>query len=379
MMNAPFPTGPVHGVLTVPGDRAITMRALAVAAIANGFTIVSRGSRAREVLALRDALVALGARMHSFGEGEVPLMITGAPLHDAEQGLDLDAYPAAAALAGAVCAGRGLRARVTASPIDASAADAKTATLMEAAAAGRAAHFDGDPDLPDHTERMLDRFGAEIRYDGLHVDLQASFLVGTEVEVPGDFSAAAAPLVAACSVPGSELVVENVNINRTRTALLDVLTTMGAQIAYERLIEVGNEPIADIRVFGRALHGMAVDAPTTARLGTELPLAAAVAATAAGKTTFAGVAPSRFAPIAAMLRLFGVAVEVVPEGFAVVGMPGGLRTPERAVATFGDPHIGLAGAALAAAGGSVVLDERKTIDDHFPDLLDRWISLPPSP
>jgi 5-enolpyruvylshikimate-3-phosphate synthase len=363
--------------VTVPGDREITMRALIVAAIASGFTIVSHASRSREVLALRAALVALGARMHSFGDGDVPLMITGAPLQDAENALALDAFPTAAALTGAVCAGRGVHAVVTGTLAQPSPSDAKSATLIEAAAAGRAAHFDGDPDLPDHTERMLDRFGADIRYDGLHVDLEESHLTGTEVEVPGDFSAAAALLVAAAGVPGSELVVENININRTRTALLDVLTTMGAHVAYERLIEVGNEPIADIRIVGSALRGMTIDAPTSARLGAELPLAAAIAASAAGKTTFAGVASSRFVPIAAMLRLFGVAVEVVPEGFAVVGVPGGVRAPDRPVSTFGDPHIGLAAAALAAAGGSVVLDERKHIDDHFPDLLDRWINLSP--
>jgi len=328
------------------------------------------------VVALRGALVALGVRIHSFGEGDVPLMITGATLQDPGTPLQLDPHPTAAALAQAICAGRGLTARVTESAIAASPADAKTATLIEAAAAGRAAHFDGDPDLPDHTERMLDRFGADIRYDGLHVDLEESHLVGTEVEVPGDFSAAAAPIVAACSVPGSELVIENITINHTRTALLDVLATMGAQIAYERMIELGNEPIADIRVFGSTLRGTAIDAHTTARLGVELPLAAAAAAGAAGKTTFAGVASSRFVPIAALLRLFGIAVEVVPEGFAVLGVPGGVRAPERPVATFGDPHIGLAAAALAAAGGSVALDERTHIDDHFPDLLDRWINLP---
>jgi 5-enolpyruvylshikimate-3-phosphate synthase len=78
-----------------------------------------------------------------------------------------------------------------------------------------------------------------------------------------------------------------------------------------------------------------------------------------------------------MLRLFGIAVEVVPEGFAVIGSPGAWSAPERPVATFSDPHIGLAAAALAAAGGSVLLDERKHIDDHFPDLLDRWINLRP--
>jgi 3-phosphoshikimate 1-carboxyvinyltransferase len=110
----------------------------------------------------------------------------------------------------------------------------------------------------DHTERMLRARGVPVHSDGLtHVfEGPASAMSALDVRVPGDFSSAAYLIVAALLVPGSEIVIENVGLNPTRTGLLDMLLAMGAHISEENPRDEGGEPVADLRVRTSSLRGI---------------------------------------------------------------------------------------------------------------------------
>jgi 3-phosphoshikimate 1-carboxyvinyltransferase len=406
-MIATFEAGPFRGSLRVPGDRTISHQAMICGAAATGFTLVSNGSHAPDVMETCFALQALGVRIQSYTLEHQPITITGGVLRDPAGPLELRSVTTAALIL-ALCTAAGLRARLTlAEPIpdivavltqagatfewDADelcivgppsaaggtyqvkpAADVRAAALVANLWAPRETHVASDGNTPDHLQRLLARFGAKIRWGEHDTELAPARLVGTQVQVPGDFSAAAAPIVAAASAPGSALLIHGVGVNPTRTALLDGLRALGAQIAVEQAIELGGEPVADLRVTGAALHPANFDAVLCARLGDELPLLVAAAATAAGPSRFSSDDEALVDRLAQLLRAFATRIEPAPGGFVVNGSAGVLH-PREAVPTFGDARIALAAAALSGATpGDVVLDDRGAIETLYPELIERW-------
>jgi 3-phosphoshikimate 1-carboxyvinyltransferase len=221
-------------------------------------------------------------------------------------------------------------------------------------------------------QRLLARFGAEIYWDDRGTELTPTRLVGTQIQIPADFSAAAAPLVAAASTPGSELLITGVGVNPTRTTLVDGLRALGAKIAFKHAIELGGEPVADLCITGAALRAADFDAAFCARLGDELPLLVAAAATANGSSSFSSNDETLGKRLADLLRAFSASLEPAPGGFVVNG-GAGVAHPTGAVPTFGDARIALAAAALSGATpGKVVLDDRGAIEALYPELIERW-------
>lgn len=139
----------------------------------------------------------------------------------------------------------------------------------------------------DHSERMLRAFGANLTVepDTFSVIVNGpAELHGQHVVVPGDISSAAFWLVAAAIVPGSELVVENVGVNPTRTGILEALEKMGANLELENQRVVAGEPVADIRVKYSTLKACEIGGDIIPRLIDEIPILAVAAAFAEGKT-----------------------------------------------------------------------------------------------
>ena len=180
----------------------------------------------------------------------------------------------------------------------------------------------------DHSERMLKAFGAEISTDpetnSVTVTGPAQ-LTGQPVVVPGDISSAAFWLVAASIVPDSELLIENVGVNPTRTGILEAMEIMGADIAQENLRVVAGEPVADLRVKYRPLEACQIGGDMIPRLIDEIPILAVAAAFAKGTTVIRDAAElrvkesDRLAVMAAQLSRLGVRVTELPDGLSVAG------------------------------------------------------------
>jgi 3-phosphoshikimate 1-carboxyvinyltransferase len=230
----------------------------------------------------------------------------------------------------------------------------------------------------DHTERMLEAFGASIdiatgddgtrtiRIDGRH-DLKPQ-----RIAVPGDPSSAAFPIVAALIVEGSDVTVEYVLLNPTRTGLLETLIEMGADIVIDNRRNVGGEDVGDIRVRHKRLKGVTVPASRAPSMIDEYPILSIAAAFADGDTLMQGIGEmrvkesDRIAAIAAGLTANGVIAEEERESLLVhggAGVPGGGLVAARLVHRIAMSFLVLG----LAAEKPVTVDDAATIATSFPD------------
>jgi len=180
----------------------------------------------------------------------------------------------------------------------------------------------------DHSERMLAAFGAELTFDpdvnGVTITGGAT-LQGQHVIVPGDISSAAFWLVAAAIVPGSDLLIENVGVNPTRTGILEALQMMNADITLENEREVAGEPVADLRVRYSELTACELGGAIIPRAIDEIPILAVAALFAQGTTKIRDAAElrvkesDRLAVMAAQLQAMGATVTEYPDGLDIVG------------------------------------------------------------
>lgn len=214
----------------------------------------------------------------------------------------------------------------------------------------------------DHSERMLRAFGADITVDPetcsatVHGPAQ---LTGQEVIVPGDISSAAFWLVAGAIVPGSDLTIENVGVNPTRTGILDALAQMNADIRLENERLVAGEPVADLRVRYSALSACSIAGDLVPRLIDEIPILAVAAAFASGTTVIRDAAElrvkesDRLAVMARQLTQMGAHVTELPDGLEITG---GQALKGAEVDSFTDHRIAmsLAIAALNAQGATQI-------------------------
>jgi 3-phosphoshikimate 1-carboxyvinyltransferase len=236
--------------------------------------------------------------------------------------------------------------------------------------------FEPEP-TRDHTERMLPAFGGKISRTGDVIELAPGPLRGTHVNVPGDISSAAFFLVAATVCPGSDLVLENVGINPTRHAVIEILQRMGADIQMENAQRVGAEPVADIRVRHRALTGLHIPPELVPIAIDEFPAICIAAACARGDTVLSGAAElrvkesDRIEAMAEGLRRLGVSVTTSPDGMTVTG--GGMQGGE--ISSFGDHRIAMAFAVAALrAGGPVRILDCVNVNTSFPGFVNAAVA-----
>ena len=180
----------------------------------------------------------------------------------------------------------------------------------------------------DHSERMLRAFGAELSIDpethSVTITGQAR-LKGQTVIVPGDISSAAFWLVAGAIVPGSDLTIENVGVNPTRTGVLEALAQMGADITLENQRQVAGEPVADLRVRHSKLKACTIAGDLIPRLIDEIPILAVAATFAEGTTVIRDAEElrvkesDRITITATQLNLMGASITELPDGMEIVG------------------------------------------------------------
>jgi 3-phosphoshikimate 1-carboxyvinyltransferase len=224
----------------------------------------------------------------------------------------------------------------------------------------------------DHTELALREFGAEVDIQRRLIRLPGRpKLTGRELTVPGDLSSAAFFIVAALIVPGSSLLIHGVGLNPTRSALLDFLAGMGAQIRVQELTQVSGELIGDLLVKHTPVRGGVLEGAMTAALIDEVPVLAILGAASEEGLTVRDAAElrvketDRIATVAENLKRMGVGVEVRSDGFHV---PGKQKLQAAVLDSFGDHRIAMAFAVAALiADGECAIDGAEAASVSFPE------------
>ncbi len=255
----------------------------------------------------------------------------------------------------------------------ASAQVASSLTLAALGAHGRTT-IAGSGNARDHTLRLLPKFGVDARREGdvIIIDGPQNFRAA-DIHVPGDPSAAAFWLAAAAIVPGSRLVVRNVNLNPTRLGFVAALERMGADVTV--VVESDDpEPMGRIEVRQRALHGITIEAADVPPIVDELPMLGVVAAYAAGVTSVRGAAElrvkesDRIAVLADGLTALGATVTTVEDGFDVHG---GARLHGARVDSHDDHRLAMAFAIGAlGANDAVTIDRAECVAISHPSFFD---------
>ena len=412
----------LSGRARLPGDKSISHRAFMLGAIATGTTEIHGLLEGADVLATGAAMQALGAKIvkqgdvyHVTGTGAAGFQSPAAPLDFGNAGTGVRLVMGLAAGAGIAAdfigdaslsgrpMGRVMRpleemgAQLTASegntlpvhlapapliPADitpaVTSAQVKSAILLAALGTSGTTRVREKILTRDHSENMLALFDADIaRYeeDGHHVVALTgpASLTAARIDVPGDPSSAAFPIIAALSVPGSDVVLENIMLNRQRDGLIRVLRDMGGNIDMLNTRQAAGETVADLRVRHSPLRGINVPAAIAPDMIDEYPALAVAAAIADGTTHMAGLAElrvkesDRLAAMATGLAANGVAVESGDDWLAVTGGP---VTGGGTVATHHDHRIAMAFLCLGlTAETPVMIDDASMIATSFPDFF----------
>ena len=229
----------------------------------------------------------------------------------------------------------------------------------------------------DHSERMLKAFGAKISTDSetRSVTIQGgSTLKGRDVFIPGDISSAAFWLVAAIIVPDSELVIENVGINPTRTGILEALKRMDAEISIENRQVIAGEPVANLRVRSCQLKGAEIGGNLIPRLIDEIPILAVAAIFAEGKTIIKDAEElrvkesDRIAVMASQLSKMGANVTEREDGLEIIGQ-GNLVGTE--IEAYNDHRVAMSCAIAALnARGKTTINGAQAASISYPDFFE---------
>jgi 3-phosphoshikimate 1-carboxyvinyltransferase len=410
----------------VPGDKSISHRALIFGALAVGETRISGLLEGEDVLNTGKAMQALGAWIERAGAGEwlvrgvgvggfgqpasaldfgnsgtgcrlVMGAVAGCPIAVVFDGdASLRKRPMQRVLdplqqmGARVVSTDGGRLPVTLAgatdPIPISyrtpvpSAQVKSAVLLAGLGAPGVTTVIEREATRDHTERLLEHFGADIRSepDGLHgrrISLAGQpELVPAPVVVPADPSSAAFPLVAALIVPGSEVILDAVMTNPLRTGLITTLREMGAAIEPLDIRNDGEE-VADFRIRAAPLRGVEVPAERAPAMIDEYPILAVAAAFAQGVTRMRGLKElrvkesDRLAATAAMLRVNGVAAEIDGDDLIVEGR--GRAAGGGQVATHMDHRIAMSALVMGLASDkAVAVDDAGFIGTSFPGFVE---------
>jgi 3-phosphoshikimate 1-carboxyvinyltransferase len=419
------PSASLSGRTNIPGDKSISHRALILGALATGVTRITGLLEAADVAATGNAVAALGAEVARSngaveikGQGVGGLRAPRGPLDFGNSGTGtrlmlgaIAGHDIAAEFTGDASLCRRPMERVLA-PLttmglqteDARAtlpltvrgtrdllpitydlpmpsAQVKSAILIAGMhAPGRTTIREPLP-TRDHTERMLGFFGAELtaeeRDDGARTVTICgdAELQGADIMVPGDPSSAAFMIAAALICPGSEIVVEGVLMNPTRSGFIETLREMGADIEeLDRRLE-GGEPVGDIRVRTSALKGVDIPPGRAPSMIDEYPALACLAAYAEGETRMRGLSElkvkesDRLAATAAGLDACGVEARVEGDDLIVMGQ--GSVKGGSLVATHMDHRIAMAFLTLGlGARDPVKIDDTSMIATSFPNFLE---------
>ncbi len=411
----------LKGRLKVPGDKSISHRSIMFGSIAKGKTIIHDILRGEDVLSTIEAFRALGVEIEDDGQ---VITVHGqgiSKLKEPEKALDMGNSGTSTRLLSGILAGLPFETTLfgddslskrpmdrVATPLQmmgaeivgqtdkvklpmtikgsahlkaidyvlpVASAQVKSAVIFAALQAEGLTKVVEKEKTRSHTEEMLVQFGGEITVSDKTILVPGGQkLIGQEVTVPGDISSAAFWLVAALVVENSELILENVGINETRTGILEVIQAMGGQLEIEQ-DEVAKA--ATLKVKASQLKGTEISGDLIPRLIDELPIIALLATQVEGKTIIRDAAElkvketDRIAVVADALNSMGANIEPTDDGMIIQGGTK-LHAPENAINTLGDHRIGMmvAIAALLVENGEIDLERAEAIQTSYPSFFD---------
>ena len=418
--------GPLSGRVRVPGDKSISHRSIMLGSLAAGVTEVTGFLDGADCLATAAAFTEMGVRIDR--RSATSLKIHGVGLHGLQaptKNLDIGNSGTSIRLMSGLLAGQQFSSTLVGDaslskrpmnrlvdPLRLMGADIQTAeggrtplritpveqlngidyTLPMASAqvkscvvlAGLYANSTVTVTEPaptrDHSERMLRGFGAEVLTEDLGAG-RARITIEPEqelhamaVDVPADISSAAFFMVAASIIPDSDIVLEHVGINPTRTGVIDILRLMGADIELQHLREVGGEPVADIRIRHAELKGIHIPEELVPLAIDEFPVLFIAATAAVGETVLTGAEElrvkesDRIQVMADGLATLGIDAKATPDGIVI--QPGQITTGD--VHAQGDHRIAMAFTVAAAlASGEVLIHDCRHVATSFPAFLEQ--------
>jgi 3-phosphoshikimate 1-carboxyvinyltransferase len=338
------------------GNSATTMRLLAGGLSAAGAAVILDGSE--------------GLRRRPMDRIVDPLRQMGVPIEARQGCAPLHLKPARFPL----------KAIDTMLPV--ASAQVKSCLLLAALSANSKSTLREPGPSRDHSERMLGNMGVSIQattyetqkgcvYETILVPPLKGRLKPIQMTIPGDFSAAAFLIVAALITPGSEISMQGVGLNPTRTGLLDALQAMGGDIQFDNLRESGGEPLGDLTIRHSQLYGTQVKGSLVVRMIDEFPAFAIAALAAHGATSVHEAEELRYkesdriSALCQELKKLGVEVEEFRDGFLIHG---GKRLVGAEVDSHGDHRLAMS---LALAGlvseTPVQVGNSQVITETFPD------------
>jgi 3-phosphoshikimate 1-carboxyvinyltransferase len=330
------------------GNSGTTMRLLAGILAGQPFRAVMVGDASlsqRPMKRVAEPLTQMGARIKTAEGGRPPLEIEGGALKPIRYTLPV------------------------------ASAQVKSAVLLAGLyAEGQTEVIEPAP-TRDHTELALELMGVEVGRHGRSIAVRGrARLEGKKLHVPGDISSAAFFLVSALLLPESNLVIRNVGLNPTRTALLDLLVPMGGRVKVLNVEMLNGELLGDLHVEASALEGGEIPLEMVPGLIDELPVLAVLGTQTERGLTFHGAAElrvkesDRIAVVAENLRRMGAEVEEFPDGLRV---PGRQKLRGAEIESRGDHRIAMAFAVAAlVAEGATVIREAGCVDISFPDFFE---------
>ncbi len=428
-------TGKIQTKIHIPGDKSISHRSVIFGSIAQGLTEVSNFLTGEDCICTMNAFKAMGVEIE-FNESKRTLKIQGKGfskltkpnqeiyLGNSGTGMRLltglfSGLPFSTTLTGdASLSGRpmarvidplsqmgaiidsqeGKKAPLIIQPVSKlhaidyvskiASAQVKSSILLAGLSAEGITSVSEPEKSRDHTERMMQGFGAGLIVDGLKVSINGSQslskLQGQKVEVPGDISSAAFFLVAGSILEDAELKLINVGINPTRTGILDVLKNMQANFELTNEREVNKEPIADIIIRSSELKACTIEGDIIPRLIDEIPVISILAAQASGTTIIKDAEElkvkesNRIATTINMLKKLGVKVQETDDGMIIEGRAGKPFEPidaETVIDSHGDHRLAMSSAIAALHSTKpITILQTEFVATSFPEfftILDR--------
>lgn len=401
-----------RGEIIVPGDKSISHRAVMLGALANGTTEIHGFLRGADCLSTIDCFRAMGIEIEANG-GDVTVHGKGLNgLKKPEKTLYTGNSGTTTRLLCGILAGQPFDCEITgdasicrrpmgrvAKPLSlmgaqiegeycplkihgtalhgmdyqmtVASAQVKTALILAGLYADGETVIHETEKSRDHTERMLSAMGADIEVDGLKITVRpGKELKPQTVDVPGDISSAAFFMVLGAIMPNSEIKIKNVGVNPTRTGIIDVFRDMGANMEIVNERTVSGEPVADIIVSTSNLKGCEIGGNIIPRLIDELPVIAAAAVFAEGRTVISGAQElkvkesNRIAAVVTEFKKCGIDITETDDGMIING---GKPVHGADFATLGDHRMAMSLAVLAQrAEGISTLDDGECVDVSYP-------------